>query len=211
MDTMNSDRTEAGYLLATKLRKFMGEDGVVLAIPRGGVPVAYPIAHDLGFPLELALIKKIGHPRNKEYAIGAASLHDYVLSSTETVDPIYVQEELRHIRERLREMQQKFLGDREPIDLKGKTVIVVDDGIATGHTLMASVQMIRRSQPARIIIAVPVAAKQAIQKLKPAVEELVSLLTPTQFGAVGAFYRDFSEVSDEEVKRYLNKKERKFI
>lgn len=207
---MISDRTEAGYLLATKLRKFMGEDGVVLAIPRGGVPVAYPIASDLGFPLELALIKKIGHPRNKEYAIGAASMNDYVLSSTETVDPAYIKEELQLIRGRLREMQQKFLGDREPIDLKGKTVIVVDDGIATGHTLMASIKLIRKSDPARIIVAVPVAAEQAIENLKPAVDEVVSLLTPTQFGAVGAFYRDFSEVSDEEVKRYLNKLERKF-
>ena len=207
---MISDRTEAGYLPATKLRKFMGEDGVVLAIPRGGVPVAYPIASDLGFPLELALIKKIGHPRNKEYAIGAASMNDYVLSSTETVDPAYIKEELQLIRGRLREMQQKFLGDREPIDLKGKTVIVVDDGIATGHTLMASIKLIRKSDPARIIVAVPVAAEQAIENLKPAVDEVVSLLTPTQFGAVGAFYRDFSEVSDEEVKRYLNKLERKF-
>ena len=208
---MISDRTEAGYLLATKLRKYMNENGIVLAIPRGGVPVAYPIAYDLGFPLELALIKKIGHPHNKEYAIGAASMNDYILSSTETVDPVYVQEELKNIRARLREMQHKFLGSREPIDLKNKTVIIVDDGIATGHTLMASIKLIRKSDPARIIVAVPVAAKQAIENLKPAVDEVVSLLTPTQFGAVGAFYRDFSEVSDEEVKRYLNKMERKFI
>lgn len=116
---MISDRTEAGYLLATKLRKYINENGIVLAIPRGGVPVAYPIAYDLGFPLELALIKKIGHPRNKEYAIGAAGLNDYVLSSSETVDPVYIREELPIIRERLREMQHKFLGDRDPMDRPG--------------------------------------------------------------------------------------------
>ena len=127
---MFRNRTEAGILLAERLAKFKGENGIVLAVPRGGVPVAYQVAKELNMPLEVILTKKIGHPNNKEFAIGAASLHDYFVVPHSGVSSDYVEQELQRIRKRLREMQLAFMGKNKPEDLRGKTVIVVDDGIA---------------------------------------------------------------------------------
>ncbi len=199
------DRTEAGLLLAEKLRKYKGKQGVVLAVPRGGVPVAYEVARELELPLELILTKKIGHPMNKEYAIGAASLSDHFVIPHEQVSDEYIQAELGRIRRKLREMYTTFMGDREPEPLTGKTVIVIDDGIATGNTLMGTIQVLRKSDPGRIIIAVPVASPQAVEKLSKKVDEMVVLFAPEAFYGVGAFYEDFSQVSDEEVLEYLDK------
>jgi putative phosphoribosyl transferase len=128
MATMFTNRKEAGLLLAAKLRRFKDEPGVVLAVPRGGVPVAYEVATELGFPMGLILTKKIGHPLNKEYAIGAASLTGYFVTPDENIAPSYIQEELQKIRERLKEMYRKFMGDHEPQKLEGRTVIIIDDG-----------------------------------------------------------------------------------
>src|SRR6188474_514256 len=130
---MFRDRIEAGILLAKKLKKYKNDKGIVLAVPRGGVPVAYAVARELNFPIELVLTKKIGHPGNKEYAIGAASLSDYFIVPHEEVSEEYIQKELLDIRRRLKEMHRKFMGDREPESLEGKTIIVIDDGIATGN------------------------------------------------------------------------------
>lgn len=199
------DRTEAGLLLAEKLKQYKGQPGVVLAVPRGGVPVAYEVARELGLPLELILTKKIGHPMNKEYAIGAASLSDHFVIPHEQVSDEYIQEELGRIRRKLREMYATFMGDREPEPLAGKTVIVIDDGIATGNTLMGTIQVLRKAEPGRIIIAVPVASPQAVEKLSQQVDEMVVLFAPETFYGVGAFYEDFSQVSDEEVLEYLEK------
>ena len=202
---MFKDRTEAGQLLAARLRKFKDKPGVVLAVPRGGVPVAYVVARELGFPLELVLTKKIGHPMNKEYAIGAASLYDYFIIPDEKVSEEYVQNELSLIRTRLKEMYRKFMGEKEPEPLEGKTVIVVDDGVATGNTLLGTVSLLRKSRPARIVVAVPVASWQAVEKLSKEVDEVIAVLVPDEFYGVGAFYEDFQEVSDEEVLFYLDK------
>ncbi|MFI5137123.1 MAG: phosphoribosyltransferase [Sphingobacteriales bacterium] len=202
---MFRDRIEAGLLLAAKLRKYKNDHGVVLAVPRGGVPVAYEVARELGFPVEVILTKKIGHPSNKEYAIGAASLTDYFVTPHENVSVEYIAKELQAIRHRLKEMYKKFMGDKHPENLEGKTVIVIDDGIATGNTILATVHLLRKSNPAKIIIGVPVASKSAVKILAREVDEVVSLLIPEQFYGVGAFYDNFSEVSDEEVMFYLDK------
>lgn len=202
---MFRDRTEAGLMLARKLRKYKNEPGIVLAVPRGGVPIAYFVARELGFPIEVILTKKIGHPSNKEYAIGAASLNDYFIIPHEYVTSEYVQNELIEIRSKLREMYKKFMGDKEPASLNGKTVIVVDDGIATGNTLLGTIQVLKKSKPAKIIIAVPVASSTAVEKLSKEVDEVVTVLIPEEFYGVGAFYEDFSQVSDEEVLFYLDK------
>jgi putative phosphoribosyl transferase len=199
------DRIEAGLLLAAKLKKYKNEPGIVLAVPRGGVPVAYAVARELGFPIEVILTKKIGHPLNKEYAIGAASLTDYFIIPHENVSEEYIEQELRSVRSRLKEMYKIFMGDKEPENLKGKTVIVIDDGIATGNTLLGTVSVLRKSNPGKIVIAVPVASASAIQKLSKEVDEIVAVTIPEEFYGVGAFYEDFEEVSDEEVIYYLNK------
>ncbi len=202
---MFRDRIEAGTLLAAKLRKYKNDPGVVLAVPRGGVPVAYAVAKELGFPIEIVLTKKVGHPFNKEYAIGAASLTDYFIIPHENVSEEYIQKELKNIRIRLKEMYKKFMGDREPEKLEGKTVIVIDDGIATGNTMLGTVHLLRKSKPGKVIIGVPVASRSAVRILSKEVDEVVALRIPEEFYGVGAFYEDFGEVSDEEVIFYLDK------
>lgn len=174
-------------------------------MPRGGVPVAYAVAKELGFPIEVILTKKIGHPINKEYAIGAASLTDYFIEPHDDITEFYIKQEVERIRTRLKEMYKRFMGDREPESLEGRTVIVIDDGIATGNTLMGTVNVLRKSKPGKIVIGVPVASKSAIQKLSKEVDEVVALLIPEEFYGVGAFYEDFEQVSDEEVMLYLDK------
>jgi putative phosphoribosyl transferase len=205
IDCMFHDRLEAGKLLATKLKKLKNESGVILAVPRGGVPVAYAVARELGFPIEVIFTKKIGHPINKEYAIGAASLTDYFIVPHEDVSENYIQQELQRIRTRLKEMYTKFMGDKEPENLQGKTVIVIDDGIATGNTLLGTVNILRKSKPGKIIIGVPVASKNAVEKLAKEVDEVIAVLIPETFHGVGAFYKDFKQVSDEEALLYLDK------
>lgn len=202
---MFRDRISAGLLLAEKLRKYKNDPGIVLAVPRGGVPVAYAIARKLGFPLEIILTKKIGHPFNKEYAIGAASLTDHFIVPGEDIPAGYIDEELRRIRNRLKEMQGRFMGDQEPANLKGKTVIIVDDGVATGNTMLATIQVLRKSQPGKMVIAVPVASKSAVRKLATEVDDVIALLVPENFYGVGAFYEDFTQVDDEEAMMYLSK------
>lgn len=202
---MFRDRQEAGLLLAGLLKKFKNDDGVVLAVPRGGVPLAYFVARELGFPLEIILTKKIGHPANKEYAIGAASLTDYFVIPHEYVTNDYIEHELAQIRLKLKKMYKRFMGDKEPQSIEGKTVIVVDDGIATGNTLLGTIQVLKKSKPGKIIIAVPVASENAIEKLSREVDEVIAVLVPEEFYGVGAFYEDFSQVSDEEVIFYLDR------
>jgi predicted phosphoribosyltransferase len=202
---MFRDRKEAGFLLALKLKKYKDEPGIVLAVPRGGVPVAYEVAKELGFPIEVILTKKIGHPMNKEYAIGAASLSGYFILPHENVSEQYIQQEVKSIRSRLKEMYKIFMGDREPENLEGKTVIIIDDGIATGNTLLGTVNLLRKSNPGKIIIGVPVASESAVQKLSKEVDEVVAVLIPEEFYGVGAFYENFEQVSDKEVMFYLNK------
>lgn len=202
---MFRDRIEAGLQLAAKLKKFKNEPGVVLAVPRGGVPVAYIVAKELGFPMEVVLTKKIGHPINKEYAIGVASLTDYFIVPHEHVSQKYIEKELLNVRNRLKEMYKRFMGDKEPENLEGKTVIVIDDGIATGNTLLGTVHVLRKSKPDKIIIGVPVASKESVKKLSKEVDEVIAVVIPEVFRAVGFFYEDFGQVSDEEVMFYLDK------
>lgn len=202
---MFRNRIEAGLLLAGKLRKYKNDPGIILAVPRGGVPVAYAVARELGFPLELILTKKIGHPLNKEYAIGAASLTDYFVVPHENVPEEYIQLEVGRIHSKLKEMHERFNADKEPENIKGKTVIVVDDGIATGNTLLATVRLLRKNNPGKIIIGVPVASESAVKKLSKETDEVIAVLIPEKFYGVGSFYDDFKQVSDEEVMYYLDK------
>lgn len=202
---MYYDRLEAGMILAKALKKYQNDDSVVLAVPRGGIPIAYIVAKELNFPLDILLTKKIGHPTNKEYAIGAVSLTDRFIIPHPGVSQMYIDQETQRIRLRLKEMYKKFRGDNPPEKLKDKTVIIIDDGIATGNTLMISIDMLRKAEPTKIIIAVPVASKSAIEKLEKRVDEIICPLIPEAFFGVGAFYQDFEQVSDEEVIYYIHK------
>jgi predicted phosphoribosyltransferase len=202
---MYADRIEAGMILADKLKKYADKPGVVLAVPRGGVPLGYIIAKELKLPMDLLLTKKIGHPNNPEYAIGAVSLTDRVIIPHEAVPDSYIERETEKIRAKLKENYTKFMGNKKPLDLANKIVIVVDDGIATGNTLMSTISMLRNSNPAKIVVAAPVAPKATADKLSRIVDELVIPLIPKEFYGVGSFYEDFTQVSDDEVLHYLNK------
>lgn len=200
---MFQNRSEAGMLLAAKLRKYQNMPGVLLAVPRGGVPVAYEVAKELNMPLEVILVKKLGHPLNKEYAIGAVSLKDMFVIPHEDVTDFYIQKQVEKIRSRLQEMQKIFMGEKEPENIEGKTIIIIDDGVATGNTLLATIRLLKKQKPAKIVVAVPVISKSAAKKITVEADELIAVLTPETFYGVGQFYDDFTQVSDEEVINYL--------
>lgn len=202
---MFQNRSEAGMLLAAKLRKYQNMPGVLLAVPRGGVPVAYEVAKELDVPLEVILVKKLGHPLNKEYAIGAVSLKDMFVIPHEDVTDFYIQKQVEKIRSRLQEMQKRFMGEKDPENIEGKTIIIIDDGVATGNTLLATIRLLRKEKPAKIVVAVPVISKSAAQKIELEADELIAVLVPETFYGVGQFYDDFTQVSDDEVVEYLQK------
>jgi len=134
---MLKDRIEAGILIVAQFSAYKSDNGIVLAIPKGGVPLGYIVAKELGFPLEIVLTKKIGHPNNKEYSIGAASLSDYFIIPHYDVSEEYIEKELKVVREKLQRMQDTFIIDHKVESLVGKTVIIVDDGMATGNTVLS--------------------------------------------------------------------------
>jgi predicted phosphoribosyltransferase len=204
-----NDRKEAGELLAQRLMHYAQRDDVmVLALPRGGVPVGYIVARELQVPLDVLLVRKLGFPGQEEYAMGAIAsggvcvLHDDVIErygiSKAEVDAVK-QRELREIERR----EIAYRANRPAPPLHGRVVIIVDDGIATGATMFAAVKCLRQSQPARIVAAVPVAPPDTCQQLKSRVDEIVCLSTPEPFYAVGTWYKNFGQTSDDEVKSLL--------
>ena len=202
---MFKNRIDAGRQLAEKLMKFKGENVVVLAIPRGGLPLGEIIAKALKVPLDVSLTKKIGHPFNKEYAIGAVSLEGIILMDEIEVSKDYIEEETSRIRQKLKKRQDEYYKNRAPMNLEKKTVIVVDDGIPTGNTILATADLIKKQKPNKIVVAVPVAPHSAIQKLKDSdnVDEVICLDTPNNFRAVGQFYENFEQVPDVEAIKLL--------
>lgn len=202
---MFKDRIAAGIKLAEELLPHKNGPLIVLAIPRGGLPIGAMVAKALNVPLDVALAKKIGHPYQKEFAIGAVGLNDIVLSDNVDVSKEYITKETTRIREILKARYQNYYSHRSPQDLKHKTVIIVDDGIATGNTLLATIAMVKKQGPSKIIVAIPVAPSSGIQLLKSTqdVDEIVCLHEPMDFRAVGQFYEDFPQVSDEEAIQWL--------
>ncbi|MBK0401679.1 phosphoribosyltransferase [Adhaeribacter sp. BT258] len=196
---MIRNRQDGAKRLTERLRKYQGEDGIVLAIPRGGVPIGAYIAKELGFPVEVILSKKIGHPRNPEFAIGAVSMDSVEVNESLAVPREYIEKETQKIQEELKRRYQLFMASHKPTDLHNKLVILVDDGIATGHTLMSTILMVKKQKPKKLVVAVPVAPPSAIKEFEPLVDELICLLAPPGFYAVGQFYEEFQQVSDEEV------------
>lgn len=195
---MYKDRIEAAGVLARQLQRFTRMPGVILAVPRGGIPIAAVIAEKTGLPLDLLMTKKIGHPQNREYAIGAVGLTDSNVFPHKGVSAGYIKAETEALRKRLADMRRKLMGDSRPLPLKDRTVIVVDDGAATGNTLLSAIQILRKEEPGRIIVAIPVASTPAARKLRAAADELICPVVVDDFSGVGDCYEDFHQVSDEE-------------
>jgi len=197
---MFKDRIDAGTQLAKKLFEFKKENVVVLAIPRGGLPLGAIIAKALNAPLDVALTKKIGHPFNKEYAIGAVSLENIILNDAVGVTKGYIEEETARLRIKLNERHNQYYKKNVPQNLKDKTVIIVDDGIATGNTILVTIDLVKMQKPNKIVVAIPVAPPSTVRKLDDyaEVDEVICLETPYNFHAVGQFYEEFFQVSDQE-------------
>ncbi|WEX74105.1 phosphoribosyltransferase [Sinorhizobium numidicum] len=206
------DRADAGRQLAAVLAKYGQSHPLVLALPRGGVPVAFEIAKVLQAPLELLLVRKIGAPGYPEYGIGAVvdgSDPQLVINdeAMRVVNPLagYIEAEKGRQLHEIERRRRVYQGDRPAPPTKGRTVIVVDDGIATGGTVKAALKALRRAETERIILAVPVAPGDALEDLKADTDEIVCLVTPESFRAVGLHYEDFDQTSDDEVVRLLEK------
>ncbi len=201
-----ADRVEAGRALATELAKKHYEDPVVLALPRGGVPVAAEVAEALDAPLDLVLVRKIGVPYQPELALAAVvdGEHPEVVVNEDVRRYAGVDEdEFERIKaDEIRELErrrEKYLQGRDKVPIEGRTVIVIDDGIATGATARAALLGLRRGNPKKLVLAVPVAPPDTVRQLRGEVDDLVCLDTPSPFFAIGAFYRRFDQTSDGEV------------
>lgn len=205
-DRIYTDRAEATRQLLPLLRPYKGTDGVVIAIPRGGVPMGAIIAQELGWPLDIALVKKIGHPENPEFAVGAVSADDlFIDPQWRSVPGDYLEDRIMEIRRSLKERRQRYLGQVPPLPLLGRKVIVVDDGVATGHTLRMTLRLLRQQKPGELIVAVPVSPARAAEMLEKECDTFYSLQRPDEFYGVGQFYEHFLPVSDAEVTQLLRR------
>lgn len=205
-----SNRTDAGRKLATRLEHVRGESVIVLGLPRGGVPVAFEVASALGTPLDVIVVRKLGVPFQPELGMGAIGeggvrvINDDVVQTTGVNDEELAAVETRE-RAKLEQQARRFRGDRAPTSFEGRTVVIVDDGIATGSTARAACQVAHVKGAKRIILAVPVAPQGWETRIGSDADEFVSLLTPREFFAIGQFYRDFSQTTDDEVADYLGR------
>ena len=211
MNVRFRDRTDAGRQLGAEVVKRLGDRGdtLVLALPRGGVPVGYEVARALRAPLDVFIVRKLGLPGHEELAMGAIAsggievLNDEVLGwmpvSRASIDAVADRE-----RRELARREKEYRGNRPPIDVAGRTVVIVDDGLATGSTMRAAVRALRKMNPKMIAVAVPVGARETCTSLGQEVDEMICLRTPEPFDAVGQWYADFSQTSDEEVHELLN-------
>jgi len=205
---MFRDRTDAGRQLAELLDDLDVEADVVLAIPRGGLPIGRAVADALGVPLDVVAARKIGAPHNPELAIGAVAsdgtrwLNESLIADL-GVGEDYVSAGVERERAAAQEKVDRYRAGREPLDLAGKRVLVVDDGVATGATTIACVRQVGNAGAARVVLAVPVGPPDTVERLRSEVDDLVVVETPPHFGAVGQFYASFGQVSDEEAMAYL--------
>ena len=203
------DRRAAGRLVAAKLARYAERpDVVVLALPRGGVPVAYEVAQALDAPLDVFAVRKLGLPGHEELAMGAVATGGVRVLNEQNVRALSLPPDLidavaAREQQELARRERLYRGDRPPLDVRGRTVILVDDGLATGATMHAAIEALRAQQPARIVVAVPTAAPETCEALRAKADEVVCAITPEPFYAVGLWYDDFSQTSDDEVRQLL--------
>lgn len=204
---MYKNRKESGEKLVGYLEKYKDENAVLLAIPRGGVPVAFEVSKKLGLPLDVIIVKKIGHPNNPEYAVGAASVNSAYINpqNIRGVTESYLEEEKNKKQLEAKKIYNELRGEKNPIDLKGKIAIIVDDGVATGSTIKMAITVAKNLGAKRVVVAVPVGSPSAISMLRNEADEVICPLQPTMFHAIGQFYEDFSQVPTEKAKEMLLK------
>ncbi len=202
------NRADAGKKLADALENYKSKDAVVYALPRGGVVLGYEVAKKLGAPLDLVITRKIGHPSQPEYAVCAVAEDGHMICNEDeraALDKKWFESEVEKERKEARRRREKYLSGRKPVSCRGKTAIIVDDGIATGLTMFLAVDEVKHENPKEIVIAVPVVPKDTAEKIKKKAK-LVALDIPEIYrGAVGAYYDNFPQVSDEEVIELLSK------
>jgi len=205
------DRTDAGEVLAGRLRKFAGRtDVLVLALPRGGLPVAFEVARALRVPLDVFLVRKLGVPGHEELAMGALAsggvriVNPGVVREFDISDDV-IDQVAQDEAEELRRRERAYRGDRPAPQVRGRTIILIDDGLATGSTMRAAVAALRQQGPARIVVAVPVGAPETCADFEEEADEVVCSVMPEPFYAVGLWYRDFSQTTDEEVREFLER------
>jgi predicted phosphoribosyltransferase len=203
------DRREAGRLLAAQLAEYANRPGVlVLALPRGGVPVGFEVARALGAPLDVFLVRKLGVPGREEFAMGAIATGGVRILNEELVRALGIPDQVIEAiaareQEEMARRERLYRGDRQAPDVRDRTVILVDDGLATGATMQAAIKALRQQHPARIVVAAPVAAPETCDVLKSEADDVVCAVTPEPFHAVGLWYDDFSQTTDEEVRDLL--------
>lgn len=208
------DRTEAGQMLATQLMEYAHRpDVIVLALPRGGVPVGHEIAKALGAPLDVFIVRKLGVPGYEELAMGAIATGGVRVLNEDVITALRVRDEVIDMvaaaeQRELERRERLYRNDRPPLNVQGRIVILVDDGIATGATIRAAAAALYQQQPTRLIIAAPVAAPETCTELSAEVDELTCVVTPEPFYAISLWYEDFSPTTDEEVREYLERSAR---
>lgn len=212
-----SDRRDAGKILAQELTAYAGRsDVIVLALPRGGVPVAYEVALALNVPLDIFIVRKLGLPGHEELAIGAIASGGVRVLNEDIIHALNIPEAMinRVAQQELQELgrrEQLYRGDRPMLDVQDKTVILIDDGLATGASMRAAVSGVRTRHPARIVIAVPTAAPETCNAFEFEVDEIVCAMTPEPFFGVGKWYENFSQITDEEVHTLLEEASRQSL
>lgn len=205
------DRAEAGRMLAKKLMKYAGRpDVLVLALPRGGVPVAYEVARALHAPLDIFLVRKLGLPGREELAMGAIASGGVLVLNNDVVRALNIPEHVMQSvaeeeRQELQRRERLYRGDQPAVNVRGRTVILIDDGLATGSSMRAAMAALRQQVPARIVIAVPVGPPETCAEFQGEADEAVCALTPEPFYAVGLWYQNFSQTTDEEVRDLLER------
>lgn len=204
------NRVDAGKKLAKELSEYANRpDVLILALPRGGVPVAFEVAKELNLDMDIFLVRKLGVPGNEELAMGAIAsedirvLNEDIISSFQIPDRVVATVAANELRE-LQRRERAYRGDRPKPDINGKTVILIDDGLATGATMRAAVEALKIKNPAKIVVAVPTAAADTCMFFKEKVDEIICVATPEPFYGVGAWYGDFSQTTDEEVCKLLD-------
>jgi len=207
------DRIDAGQQLASRLMKYADNpDVLVLALPRGGVPVAYEVARALHVPLDVFVVRKLGVPGQEELAMGAIATGGVRVLNEEVVQGLgipdwMIDETARHEHRELKAREREYRGDRPPLEVRGRTVILIDDGLATGSSMRAALTALRQQKPARIVVAVPVGSATTCAELRLEADEVVCYRIPDPFYAVGLWYGDFTQTASEEVRELLERSE----
>lgn len=207
---MFHDRHDAGKQLARKLLVYKDKKAIILALPRGGLEIGYELARELKLPLDIIVSKKIGFPGDPELAIGAVSMDKVVvidegMAKSYNIGKDYIEKEKERLNQEIEEKYLRYRDSSQRPDFKSHSVILTDDGIATGRTMLAAVRFLKTQNPKEIIVAVPVLSSESHESIKKEVNQVIFLVIPQSFGAVGAFYQNFPQVEDEQAIEYLKK------